>query len=111
MAGGCGWGNRLAYRGSCGTAATILFLRKNKRMNWKDYIHSDEAILHGKPVIKGTRLSVELILGRLANGWTEPMLFESYPTLPKGAVQAVHAFLLDTIKDDVFHIASIRQAA
>lgn len=80
-------------------------------MNWKDYIHSDETILHGKPVIKGTRLSVELILGRLANGWTEAMLLESYPTLPAGAIQAVHAFLLDTIKDDVFYIASARQAA
>ncbi len=80
-------------------------------MNWKDYIHSDETILQGKPVIKGTRLSVELILGRLGAGWTEDMLFDSYPTLPKNAVQAIHLFLLDTIKDDTFYIPSVRQAA
>jgi uncharacterized protein (DUF433 family) len=80
-------------------------------MNWKEYIHSDEAILQGKPIIKGTRLSVELILSRLANGWTEAMLFESYPTLPPRAIQAVYAFLLDTIKDDVFYISSARRAA
>jgi uncharacterized protein (DUF433 family) len=89
----------------------FTLLQKQTVMNWKDYIHSDEAILHGKPVIKGTRLSVELILSRLANGWTETMLLESYPTLPTGAVQAVYAFLLDTIKDDVFYIAPSHQAA
>jgi len=80
-------------------------------MNWKDYIHSDPAILQGKPVIKGTRISVELILGRLADGWTDVMLFESYPTLPPEATQAVYAFLLDTIKDDVFYSLPTNQAA
>jgi uncharacterized protein (DUF433 family) len=80
-------------------------------MNWKDYIVSDMAVLQGKPVIKGTRLSVELILGRLANGWTEAMIFESYPTLPPEAIRAVHAFLLDTIRDDIFYVPASRQAA
>ena len=37
-------------------------------MNWRDHIVTDPAILVGKPVIKGTRISVELILGWLANG-------------------------------------------
>jgi len=73
-------------------------------MNWRDYIHTDPDILTGLPVIIGTRLSVELLLGRLANGWTEQMIFESYPHLPKEALQAVYAFMLDTLKDDVFQI-------
>ncbi|MDX1940926.1 MAG: DUF433 domain-containing protein [Saprospiraceae bacterium] len=34
-------------------------------MRWTDYIHSDEKILGGKPVFKGTRLSVELIFGAI----------------------------------------------
>ena len=80
-------------------------------MNWKSYIHSDPTILQGKPVIKGTRISVELILGRLADGWTDVMLLESYPTLPPAAIQAVYAFLLDTIKDDIFYPLPINQAA
>jgi uncharacterized protein (DUF433 family) len=80
-------------------------------MNWRDYISSDEAILQGKPVIKGTRLSVELILGRLANGWTEAMIFDNYPTLPSESIRAIHAFLLDTIRNDTFYIAPGRQAA
>ena len=45
-------------------------------MNWRDHIISDPEILVGKPTIKGTRLSVELILGWLAQGWTHEMLIE-----------------------------------
>ena len=40
-------------------------------MNWQDKIVSDKDILLGKPVIKGTRISVGFILNRMANGWTE----------------------------------------
>lgn len=39
-------------------------------INWRERIVSDPAILAGKPTIKGTRISVELILGWLANGWS-----------------------------------------
>ena len=80
-------------------------------MNWKDYIQADPAILQGKPIIKGTRISVELILSRLANGWTDVMIFESYPTLPPAAIRAVYAFLLDTIRDDIFYPTPVNQAA
>ena len=40
-------------------------------MNWHDYIHSDASVLVGKPIIKGTRLSVEFLLGLMAEGWTD----------------------------------------
>jgi uncharacterized protein (DUF433 family) len=50
-------------------------------MDWKTYIHSDPKILLGKPVIKGTRLSVEFILGLFSEGWTEQQVLENYPTL------------------------------
>ncbi|HLF62296.1 MAG TPA: DUF433 domain-containing protein [Saprospiraceae bacterium] len=40
-------------------------------MKWQDHIVSDKDILIGKPVIKGTRISVEHIIGLLAQGWTE----------------------------------------
>jgi len=81
-------------------------------MNWRIFIHTDPTILAGKPVIKGTRLSVELLVDRLANGWTEQMIFESYPNLPKESLQAIYAFMLDTIKDNVFQIPlTLRQAS
>ena len=60
-------------------------------VDWRDYIHSDPDILVGKPVIKGTRISVALILERLAYGWTEPEIFESSPHLPREAVRAALA--------------------
>lgn len=45
-------------------------------MNWQNYIVSDEKVLLGKPTIKGTRLSVEFLLERLADGWTEHDLLD-----------------------------------
>lgn len=58
-------------------------------MNWQDRIVSDKNILIGKPTIKGTRISVEFVLERLANGWAEQTLLESYPHLTKEDLQAV----------------------
>ena len=80
-------------------------------MDWKTYIHSDPKILLGKPVIKGTRLSVEFILGLFSEGWTEQQVLENYPTLntrwrslSKGeSIQAVFAFAAECIKEDVYY--------
>jgi uncharacterized protein (DUF433 family) len=47
-------------------------------MNWQDYITADPAVLVGKPVIKGTRLSVEFILGLIAQGWPESEILSNY---------------------------------
>ena len=41
----------------------------------------DQAILGGKPVIRGTRLSVEFIIGLLADGWSEVDILANYPTI------------------------------
>ncbi len=52
-------------------------------MNWRDYIVTDPEILVGKPAVKGTRLSVDLILDRLADGWTAEDLYQAYPRLTR----------------------------
>ena len=64
-------------------------------MNWQDHIISDKNILLGKPTIKGTRLSVEFIIERLANGWTEQQLLDNYPRLTNESLHAVLAFILE----------------
>lgn len=69
-------------------------------MNWRDYIVSDPEILVGKPVVKGTRLSVDLVLDRLADGWTADDLFQSYPRLTPESLQAVFAFAAEVLKDE-----------
>jgi uncharacterized protein (DUF433 family) len=78
-------------------------------MNWQEYIVSDKNILLGKPTIKGTRLSVELILELLSTGWTEQMLFDSYPNLRETQLQAVFAYLKDCIQNELFF--SLNQSA
>jgi uncharacterized protein (DUF433 family) len=72
-------------------------------MDWKLYIHADPKILLGKPVVRGTRLSVEFILGLFAEGWTEKQILESYPTLNAIALQAIFTFAAECLKEDVFY--------
>ena len=50
-------------------------------MEWNDYIVSDQSVLLGKPTIKGSRVSVEHLIGLLAQGWTEKEILENYPRL------------------------------
>lgn len=60
-------------------------------MDWRPYISADPNVLVGKPVVKGTRLAVEFILGLYAAGWTEQQVLENYPTLTSEALRAVFA--------------------
>ncbi len=62
-------------------------------MEWKPFIVSDKEILLGKPTIINTRISIELILELLSAGWTEDMIYESYPKLKPVHLQAVFAYL------------------
>ena len=50
-------------------------------MQWQNRIVVDPAILAGKPIIKGTRLSVEFIVGLLAQSWREEEILQNYPGL------------------------------
>lgn len=68
-------------------------------MAWEKYIQSDPEVLLGKPVIRGTRLSVEFIIQRLANGWTTEQLLENYPQLSRAALQAVFVYVGDCLRD------------
>jgi uncharacterized protein (DUF433 family) len=72
---------------------------KYQDMDWQNYIVSDKNILLGKPTVKGTRLSVEFIIDRLANGWTEQQLLENYPRLSKEALRAVFAYVSNCLQD------------
>ena len=78
-------------------------------MYWEDRIVCDPKILVGKPTVKGTRLSVAFILERLADGWTEKMLYESYPRLTPADLQAIFAYASDCMNDDFAFNKSIRR--
>ena len=61
-------------------------------MPYKDFIQSNPSIMMGKPVIKGTRITVELILEKLAAGETVEQIIEAHPRLTREAIQSVLAF-------------------
>lgn len=67
-------------------------------MDWKGRIVSDPEILVGKPVIKGTRISVDLILGWLANGWSVEDILDAYPHIIREDVEAALAFAAEPPK-------------
>lgn len=69
-------------------------------MDWREYIHSDLEILSGKPIVKGTRLSLDFLLELLANGWREEQLFDSYPNLTRDSLRAVFAFAAESTRDE-----------
>lgn len=65
--------------------------------NWQDRIIIDEAILTGKPVIKGTRLAVEFIIDLLAHGWSEAEILENYPGIVIEDIRACLAYASATL--------------
>lgn len=69
-------------------------------MEWRDRIVTDPNILVGKPVVKGTRISVELILGWLGNGWTFEQILESYPHIERDDILAALAFAADKLREE-----------
>ncbi len=76
-------------------------------MNWRQYITADPAVLVGKPVIKGTRLSVDFILGLIAQGWSEAEILRNYPGLTREQIFACAAYAQERLQDEkVFAVAS-----
>jgi uncharacterized protein (DUF433 family) len=52
-------------------------------VNWRERLEQRPEVLGGKPVIKGSRLSVEFLLGLMAAGWEQPEILENYPGLTR----------------------------
>jgi uncharacterized protein (DUF433 family) len=54
-------------------------------------------VLAGKPVIRGTRLSVEFVIGMMADGWREADILENYPAITHEDILACLAYARDTL--------------
>jgi uncharacterized protein (DUF433 family) len=75
-------------------------------MEINQYIEVDAKIMMGKPVIKGTRITVEQILEQLSVINSIDEMLQSYPHLNKDQVHAAIAFAADSIKgDEIYPIA------
>ena len=66
-------------------------------MTITDRIEINPKIMLGKPVIRGTRITVELVLRKLAEGATDDDLLDAYPHLKKQDLQAAIAYAADTL--------------
>ncbi len=70
-------------------------------MNYIDKIISDSTILLGKPVIKGTRISVELIIRKLSEGMKTADILEAYPTLHDDDILAALSYSAEVLSSEV----------
>ena len=69
-----------------------------ENVDWHDGITMDPRILVGKPVVKGTRISVELVVDLLAAGWTHGQILDSYPTLTELDVRACLGYASELLR-------------
>jgi len=68
---------------------------------WRQPISSDPKIMFGKPVIKGTRIPVDLILEKLAAGETKEQLLSSYTSITAEDISACLQFAAESVKSEV----------
>ena len=64
-------------------------------------IIANPGILGGKPIVEGTRLSVEHILGLLASGMSNQEIIESYPMLNEESIQAVLTYAAKALRNEI----------
>jgi uncharacterized protein (DUF433 family) len=66
-------------------------------MNANERIEINPAVMQGKPVIKGTRIPVELVLRKLGEGATESDLLDAYPDLTASDIRAAMTYAADAL--------------
>lgn len=69
-------------------------------MDWHDRIMIDPAVLTGKPVVKGTRLAVDFIVGLLAQGWEAKDILRNYPGLTQDDIAACLAYAREVLQSE-----------
>ncbi len=66
----------------------------------KQRIVSDPNVLLGKPVVEGTRLSVELVLEKLSDGWSNADLLDAYPRLTIEGIEAALEYAAAVMRNE-----------
>ena len=69
----------------------------------RQLITSNPTVMMGKPVIAGTRITVELILEKLAAGETVEQILDAHPRLTREAIRAAMAFAAEALRADVVY--------
>lgn len=66
-------------------------------------IVSNPSVMMGKPVIAGTRITVELVLEKLAAGETVEQILDAHPRLTREGIQAALSFAAEALRSDVVY--------
>ncbi len=69
--------------------------------NWTNHIEANPNILYGKPVIKGTRIPVDVLLEKMSNGQKFQEIIQSYPDLKEDDLYACLAYASSLIKNEI----------
>lgn len=77
--------------------------------NWQDRITVDNAVLAGKPAIRGTRIAVDLLMDRLADGWSMEDILTAYPRLTREDVLAAIRFVTEVFREEEY--VAVRKAS
>ena len=69
-------------------------------IDWRERITVDPLVLVGKPVIRGTRIAVELVVDLLARGYTKEQILEQYDHITDMDIQACLAYASETLRSE-----------
>jgi uncharacterized protein (DUF433 family) len=69
-------------------------------VDWHERIAIDPKVLVGKPVVKGTRIAVELVIDLLARGYSKEQILEQYDHITVDDIQACLAYASETLRSE-----------
>ena len=72
----------------------------------RKFIISDPSVMMGKPVIAGTRITVEFIVEKLGSGETIDQILQAHPRLTREAIQEALTFAAEALRADVIYPVS-----
>lgn len=70
-------------------------------VNWKNHIETNPGIMYGKPVIKGTRITVEVILEKMSNGQNFEDITGDYPDLEEEDLYACLSYATSMLRNEI----------
>jgi uncharacterized protein (DUF433 family) len=79
-------------------------------MNWTDRLTIDPGVLTGKPVIRGSRLAVDLVIGLLAQDWSEADIIRNYPGIAHADIAACLQYASEVLQSEKVYPVVIDRA-
>jgi uncharacterized protein (DUF433 family) len=76
-------------------------------MDWRDKIDLNPSVLAGKPVVRGSRLSVDFILGLMGQGWSEIDVVRNYPGITHEDIAASLQYASEILQSEKVYPATL----